>query len=286
MRAEALEAPAVAEALLQADGQTLEGLANSLREAPPRALLTVARGSSDHAAHYAAYLVMARLGQLVTSLPMSLVTLYASRLACDGLVSLAFSQSGQSPDLLAPTAYFRAHGARTVAFVNDAGSPLAQASQWVLPLHAGPERSVAATKSYIAQLVAGARLVAHWETDSPLKPALRSLPEALQRACACDWGAAVEALSSVDRLIVVIRGTGQAVAMEAPWPWPSQATRCWCWPALAPLKPTRCNWPPSGAREGYACCWRLRRTHPGWTCPWLAHRTTTWPPSSPCSRTT
>jgi glucosamine--fructose-6-phosphate aminotransferase (isomerizing) len=215
MRAEALEAPAVTEALLQADTDTLQALARSLREAPPRALLTVARGSSDHAAHYAAYLVMARLGRLVTSLPMSLVTLYASRLACDGLVSLAFSQSGQSPDLLAPTDYFSANGARTVAFVNDAASPLAQASQWVLPLHAGPERSVAATKSYIAQLVAGARLVAHWETDSPLKAALPGLPEALQRACACDWSAAVEALTPVSQLIVVSRGTGQAVAMEA-----------------------------------------------------------------------
>ena len=215
MRAEALEAPAVAEALLQADTDTLQALARSLRDAPPRALLTVARGSSDHAAHYAAYLVMARLGRLVTSLPMSLVTLYASRLACDGLVSLAFSQSGQSPDLLAPTGYFSANGARTVAFVNDPASPLAQASQWVLPLHAGPERSVAATKSYIAQLVAGARLVAHWEVDSPLKAALPGLPEALQRACACDWSAAVEALTPMSRLIVVSRGTGQAVAMEA-----------------------------------------------------------------------
>jgi len=218
MLTEALQAPAVAETLLKADTDTVQALARSLREDPPRALLTVARGSSDHAAHYAAYLVMARLGQLVTSLPMSLVTLYASRLACDGLVSLAFSQSGQSPDLLAPTGYFSAGGARTVAFVNDAASPLAQASQWVLPLHAGPERSVAATKSYIAQLVAGARLVAHWEDESPSSPlrsALTDLPEALQRACACDWSAAVQALAPVNRLIVVSRGTGLAVAMEA-----------------------------------------------------------------------
>ena len=148
-------------------------------------MLTVARGSSDHAAAYMAYLVMARLGRLVTSLPMSLVTLYPARLRCEGLVSLAFSQSGQSPDLVAPTRYFRAGGARTVAFVNDASSPLAEASEWVLPLHAGVEMSVAATKSYIAQLVCGARLVAQWqneEGDAALLAALESLPGALHAA--------------------------------------------------------------------------------------------------------
>jgi glucosamine--fructose-6-phosphate aminotransferase (isomerizing) len=71
-----------------------------------------------------------------------------------GLLSVAFSQSGQSPDLVAPTAFIRQQGARTLAFVNDVQSPLAEAAQWVLPLHAGAERSMAATKSYIAQLVA------------------------------------------------------------------------------------------------------------------------------------
>ena len=81
-------------------------------------------------------------------------------------MSWGFSQSGQSPDLIAPTRFFREGGARTVAVVNDAGSPLAEAAQWVLPLHAGAETSVAATKSYIAQLVAGARIVAHWQNDA------------------------------------------------------------------------------------------------------------------------
>src|SRR5207248_6059677 len=126
-----------------------------LRDKPPRSILTIARGSSDHAAHYMAYLVMARLGRLVTSLPMSLVTLYQSRLEQEGLLSLAFSQSGRSEDLVVPTRFFRDGGACTVAFVNDTASPLAAAAQWVFDVHAGVEESVAATKSYIAQLVAG-----------------------------------------------------------------------------------------------------------------------------------
>ena len=218
MRAEALEAPDTVARLLVADRDVVHALARSLCSAPPHAMLTVARGSSDHAAAYMAYLVMARLGRLVTSLPMSLVTLYPARLRCEGLVSLAFSQSGQSPDLVAPTRYCRAGGARTVAFVNDASSPLAEASEWVLPLHAGVELSVAATKSYIAQLVCGARLVAQWqneEGDAALLAALESLPGALHAATQCDWQAALPALVGVERLYVISRGTGLAVAMEA-----------------------------------------------------------------------
>jgi glucosamine--fructose-6-phosphate aminotransferase (isomerizing) len=215
MLQEAREAPQAVARLLEQGLGAAQEVAASLRAQPPQAVVTVARGSSDHAAHYLGYLVMARLGRLVTSLPMSLVTLYASRLACEGLVSFAFSQSGQSPDLLAPTRSFAERGARTVAVVNDTDSPLAQASRWVLGLHAGAETSVAATKSFLAQLAAGARLVALWEDDSPLHSALHTLPQALQQALACDWSPALEALGPVDRLYVVSRGTGLAVAMEA-----------------------------------------------------------------------
>jgi len=212
---EACQSPDAVARLLASDANAYASLGRALREQPPSSLLTVARGSSDHAAHYMAYLIMARLGRLVTSLPMSLVTLYQSRLQCAGLVSLAFSQSGQSPDLVAPTRYFRSGGARTVAFVNDAASPLALASEWVFPLHAGAETSVAATKSYIAQLVAGARVAAAWQDDASLQAALAALPEALRRAAQQSWQPAVDALAQADRLFVIGRGTGLAIAMEA-----------------------------------------------------------------------
>ena len=97
MLEESREAPQAVARQLAADAQTYAALTTQLRDMPPQSVLTVARGSSDHAAHYMAYLVMARLGRLVTSLPMSLVTLYQSSLVCDGLVALAFSQSGQAP---------------------------------------------------------------------------------------------------------------------------------------------------------------------------------------------
>jgi glucosamine--fructose-6-phosphate aminotransferase (isomerizing) len=212
---EAREAPRAVGRLLAADDEIYASLGADLREHPPQSLLTIARGSSDHAAHYMGYLIMARLGRLVTSLPMSLIMLYQSRLQCAGLVSLAFSQSGQSPDLVEPTRFFRDGGARTVAFVNDAASPLAQAAQWVLPLHAGVETSVAATKSYIAQLVAGARVIAAWQDDGALHAALHDLPAALLQAVRQNWQSAVDALVHADRLFVIGRGTGLAIAMEA-----------------------------------------------------------------------
>jgi glucosamine--fructose-6-phosphate aminotransferase (isomerizing) len=218
MALEAAEAPAAVARLLAADGARVEALAAALCAAPPRALLTLARGSSDCAAHYTAYLVMARLGRLVTSLPMSLVTLYRARIECDGLLALAFSQSGASPDLVEPMREFVARGAQGVAFLNDASAPLAAAARWVFPLHAGAETSVAATKSCIAQMAAGARFVAAWQGDAAFSAALDALPRALDTALALAprWThMAVPALVSADRLLVVGRGTGLALAMEA-----------------------------------------------------------------------
>lgn len=190
-------------------------LGQALRARPPHTAVTVARGSSDHAAGYFAYLAMARLGRIVASLPMSLVTLHRSPLLTRDTLALAISQSGQSPDVVEPIRYFRTGGATTVALVNDAASPLAQAAEWALPLHAGPERSVAATKSFIASLVAGARLVAHWQGDAELLAELRALPEHLREAARADWSAAIEVLRPARNIMVVGRGMGFTVALEA-----------------------------------------------------------------------
>jgi glutamine---fructose-6-phosphate transaminase (isomerizing) len=218
MHEELREAPAVVARQLARDSDRVQAIGRALREAPPASILTLARGSSDHAAHYLAYLVMARLGQLVTSLPMSLITLHGAKLRTEGLLAIALSQSGQSPDLIEPLRELGARGARTLALVNDATSPLAHAAQWPLPLHAGEELSVAATKSYVAQLVAGARLVATWQDDARLLAGLASLPAALEAALGhadawCD--AALPLLRHAERLYVIGRGTGLAIALEA-----------------------------------------------------------------------
>ena len=212
---EASSAPERVAELLGNDEARYAELGEKLRRQPPTAAVTIGRGSSDHAASYLAYLLMARYGQLVTSLPMSLVTLYRAPLATQGTLAIAVSQSGRSPDLIEPISVFRKGGGTTVALVNEAASPLAEASEWVMPLHAGAEKSVAATKSFICGLVAGARLAAHWQGDAALQSALASLPEALRAACSQDWSGGIELLTDAERMMVIGRGTGLAIAQEA-----------------------------------------------------------------------
>lgn len=200
---------------LAQDVERYADLGRTLRGATFNSAVTVARGSSDHACGYLAYLIMSRMGRLVTSLPMSLVTLYKSPLRTTDTLAIAVSQSGQSPDVVEPIRYFRDGGATTVALVNDADSPLAQAAAWSLPLHAGKEQSVAATKSFITSLVAGARLVAEWQDDPTLKAGLAALPDDLRAAAQTDWSAAIEVLAPARNIMVVGRGIGFPIALEA-----------------------------------------------------------------------
>ena len=207
-------AEAVAAQHMYAD-EGLALLGRELAKAPPQLALTVARGSSDHAANYFAYLAMQRTGTPVVSLPMSLITLHHAPLAVRGQLAVALSQSGRSPDLVDTMAALSQAGARTVALVNQPDSPLAAACEWSLPLCAGAEKSVAATKSYIASLSAVARLVAHWQRDEALLAALAELPAALQDATRQDWSSAIGVLQHAERIMVVGRGLGFAVALEA-----------------------------------------------------------------------
>ncbi|WP_345814461.1 SIS domain-containing protein [Paraburkholderia sp. PREW-6R] len=197
------------------DTSRVEALAARLAQQPRHVALTVARGSSDHAASYFASLTMSRLGVPVASLPMSVATLQQAPLQVRDQLALAFSQSGKSPDLVGTMEALRRAGALTVAAVNAPGSPLADACEFHLPLVAGPELSVAATKSYIAMLSIAAQLVAHWQKDAELLAALTTLPEALQAAGKLDWSTAVEELRGVERMIVIGRGLGLAIAQEA-----------------------------------------------------------------------
>jgi glutamine---fructose-6-phosphate transaminase (isomerizing) len=198
-----------------ADTSRVEALAAKLAAQPRHVALTVARGSSDHAASYFASLTMSRLGVPVASLPMSVATLQQAPLQVRDQLALAFSQSGKSPDLVGTMEALRRAGALTVAAVNAPNSPLADACEFHLPLVAGPELSVAATKSYIAMLSISAQLVAHWQKDAALLGALNTLPDALHAAGKLDWSNAVEELRGIERMIVIGRGLGLAIAQEA-----------------------------------------------------------------------
>jgi glucosamine--fructose-6-phosphate aminotransferase (isomerizing) len=158
---------------------------------------------------------MRRLGLPVVSLPMSLITLHKAPLAVAGQMAVALSQSGRSYDLVDSMAALRAADATTVGFINQTDSPLAKHCKWVVPLCAGVEESVAATKSYIAALSAIARLVAHWRDDADLLEALARLPDRLDEAAHVPVSVAVDALLWADSAMVVGRGLGFAVALEA-----------------------------------------------------------------------
>ncbi|GHH47067.1 MULTISPECIES: SIS domain-containing protein [Gammaproteobacteria] len=194
---------------------TVQALADALRQAPPPFVVTCARGSSDHAATYAKYLFETQLGIVTASASPSVGSVYASPLKLEGALYLVISQSGKSPDLLRNAESAKAAGARVVALVNVEDSPLAQLADTVLPLCAGPEKSVAATKSYLASLAAILQLGAAWKNDPALLEALDALPAALGAAWQADWRSLTEGLVDARNLFVLGRGLGLAAAQEA-----------------------------------------------------------------------
>ncbi|MDF3919778.1 SIS domain-containing protein [Salinicola salarius] len=215
MLEEAQSAPECLRAQWQANAGTLAEFGQILREADLHGALTVARGSSDHAAAYFGYLGMKHLGLPVASVPPSLTTVANAPWRVQGQLAVAISQSGASPDLVATQKALAVGGARSLALVNTPDSPLGQVSEREIALHAGVEKSVAATKSYLATLAAGAHLVGAWADDEALLSALEALPSRLESAARQDWQPAVDALVGVDRLLVIGRGVGLAIAQEA-----------------------------------------------------------------------
>ncbi len=211
---EAAEAAAVVRAQLAANDDVVADLARRLRASPPRLVTTLGRGSSDHAATYARYLIETRLGVVTASAPPSVSSVYDQAPDLSGALCIAISQSGQSPDLLAAAEASASAGALLAAMVNETDSPLAALAQVVIPLRAGPERSVAATKSYIAALAASAQLVAHWIGDAAMIEALSQLPDGLEEAWAQDWSAALPILQRAKNLYILGRGPGFGVAQE------------------------------------------------------------------------
>lgn len=215
MHQEAGDAAETARRFLTRNAAALARIADRLRAEPPATVITCARGSSDHAATYGKYLVETLIGIPTASAALSVASVFAAPLRAQGALCIAISQSGRSPDLLRTVQAYREGGAFIVAMVNDEFSPLAALADECLPLCAGPERSVAATKSYIGSLVALAALTAHWAGDRALLDALALLPDDLAHAFALDWEAALPMLADATNLFVMGRGYSFAVAQEA-----------------------------------------------------------------------
>lgn len=201
-------------AQLRHDGAAIAAIGAELRRLAPRAVITCARGSSDHAATYAKYLIETRAGVLTASAAPSVSSVYGVSQDLRGCLFLALSQSGRSPDLLASVAAAKAAGATVLALCNTPDAPLMAAADWAIELRAGVEASVAATKSYIATLAALARMVAAWTQDGALESAVGTLPGLLDQSWALDWSAALAPLQSAANLYVVGRGLGLGAAQE------------------------------------------------------------------------
>ena len=215
MFAEAAEAADTVARQLSANQAVVTQLADRLRRDRPRGVVTYARGSSDHAATFAKYVFETRAHILTTSAAPSVASVYGRGPDVSGMLALAVSQSGKSPDILAAISAAKAGNALTAAMVNADDSPLAQLCDVTIRLHAGPEQSVAATKSYIAALAAIIHLASEWSSDKQLAEALAHAPELLRQAWRCDWSPLVQRLTAVRGLFVIGRGPGFAIAQEA-----------------------------------------------------------------------
>ncbi len=190
-------------------------LAGRLQRRPPSLVMTCARGSSAHAATFAKHLIERHLGLPVAAAAPNIASVYHRQLRLRGQLFLAISQSGGSDDLIAAAQMARASGALTAALVNNTASPLAAVCDIVLPMSAGAETSVAATKSFVASVAALVRLVAMWADDAPMRTALGRLPARLGAAAALDWEAALPVLADAPSLITLGRGPTLAIAREA-----------------------------------------------------------------------
>ncbi len=215
MAAELRECPDVVSRQSDLLSRPLSRLCASLKESPPRVVVTCARGSSAYAATFGKHLIERYLGFPVADAAPSITTVYRRNLRLEGQFFLAISQSGGSDDLIETTASARAAGALTAAIVNDVNSPLAAACDIVLPMGAGPELSVAATKTFIASLAALLRFVAAWANDASLGAALDRLPGRLAEAARLDWSDVVGTISSANSLATLGRGPTRAIAQEA-----------------------------------------------------------------------
>ncbi|HRX36988.1 MAG TPA: SIS domain-containing protein [Aestuariivirga sp.] len=214
MRKEALEAPEAVQRFLDLNHKSLANLGRRLRDAPPPVIVTSARGSSDNAAGYFKYLTEIITGVPCASLGASVVSVYGAKLKLPGTLCLTISQSGKSPDIVTLQEAARQAGALTVALVNVAESPVGKAADICLPLYAGPEVSVAATKTLIVSLAAGAAIVAHWSGEAALLEAVHQLPRRLEEAARIDWPLFHDLAQSAESLYVLGRGPSLPVAVE------------------------------------------------------------------------
>ena len=215
MRREVLEIPDAVERLLTHGAGEIDAAATMLRDSDPAFLATVARGSSDHVATYLKYASELLLGVPVASIGPSIASIYGAPLKLRGAGCITISQSGQSPDIVAMAKAASKQGALTLALTNDPASPLATACAQTINIHAGPELSVAATKTFVNSAVAALWLLARCKGDDALIAAIHALPEQLGKASHTHWPNLRAALDGHSSIFTLGRGPSWAMSNEA-----------------------------------------------------------------------
>lgn len=195
-------------------GDAIADLAARIAKYGPRFVILCGRGSSGHAGVYLRYVIETKLRLMTSAAAPSVTTIYGAHPNMAGALFVTISQSGQSPDLVVTTEVARERGALTLAIVNDSASPLAEISELVLPIQAGVERAVAATKTVVLSMLAGTQLVARIARDNALAKALDALPERLAAALTCDWSAWESAVATASAAFAAGRGYALGPARE------------------------------------------------------------------------
>ena len=249
MADEVAEIPQAAARFLDRSAGAVTAAATALRALDPALFVTVARGSSDHAATYFKYASELLAGVPVASVGPSVASIYGRPLKLDRAACIGISQSGRSPDIVEMMRAAGVGGALTIAITNFADAPVAQASAHCLALEAGEEKSVAATKTFVISVLAALALLAEWQQDAALKAAVAGLPEAFATALTLDWSPLSGRLSRAQSLYVLGRGPGFAIASEAALKFKETAA---CMPK--PIRRQRCCTAPAPlCRPAFRC---------------------------------
>ncbi|MEF2073910.1 SIS domain-containing protein [Consotaella aegiceratis] len=215
MKTEIAEIPTAIARLFDRSREAIAAAGAALRERDPALIATIARGSSDHAASFLKYAIELTAHRPVASLAPSVASIFQAPLQMRAAAAISISQSGESPDIVAMAETAREGGALTLALVNQPASPLAKTASHPIDIAAGPELSVAATKTFVSSIVAGLAVLAEWQQDAALRSALAALPDHAEQALACEWHGLIEALDGHDSLYVLGRGPAMAIASEA-----------------------------------------------------------------------
>lgn len=215
MAREVAEIPQAVARFLKQSQTAVQAAAGALRARDPDLIVTVARGSSDHAATYLKYAYEIEAGVPVASVGPSIASIYRRPLRLGKAACIGISQSGRSPDGVEMMRASDQGGALSIAITNFDDSPMAQVSAHCLPLQAGEEKSVAATKTFVNSVVAGLALLAEWREDATLRDAIAGLPDALAQAVTLDWSPLSARLARASSAFVLGRGPSFAIACEA-----------------------------------------------------------------------